>query len=355
MSEPSTFRLIRVSASSAFERGAQYGEQAREEIAKCLEMYRAHLCVMKGLDWPSAREEAMRYLPLVSAALPLETDMLRGVAEGSGVDFREIMVLNTRYEILHYPKEECTTYAVLRSASKEGKVFIGQNWDQRPIVMPHTVVLHVTMEDGTKIMGLTEAGQLLRNGMNSHGLGLVSNGLNSSADSRRVGVPGNFMRMRALRSKSFEEMREVTTAYQRAVANNYIIASTRDIAVDVEGIPEMPVVRYPQNGIVTHANHILSHPEMDTSKGKKFRGERLNELLQQHAGEITADCIKKCLADHQGYPDSVCSHAEEDTRDLHHRWMTVASIVYDLDDKKAAVCRGNPCRGVFTEHRLLDD
>ena len=353
MTDTNAYRLIRVSAPTAFERGAQYGAQAKEEVAACLDMYKAHLCVMKDVDWQAAREEAQRYLPLVSAALPIETEMLHGVAEGSGASFEDILVLNVRYEILHYPKEECTTYAVLRSATREGKVFIGQNWDQRPIVMPHAIVLHITMEDGTRIMGVTEAGQLLRNGFNSHGLGLVSSGLNSSADSRRVGVPGNFMRMRALRSRSFDEMREVTTAFCRAVANNYTLASARDdLAVDVEGLPEMPVVLPPENGIVTHANHILSHPEMDTSKGKRIRGERLNKLLQERTGDITADYIKKCLSDHEGYPDSVCSHAEEDKRDVHHRWMTVASIIYDLDEATASICKGNPCRGTFTEYRL---
>lgn len=348
------FRLIRLSARDAFARGEQYGEQAACEIRTCVETYKEHLSRMKGLDWKGAREEATKYLPLVTAALPNETDMLRGTARASGVDFEDVMVLNTRYEILHYPKEECTAYAVLRSAGREDKVFVGQNWDQRPIIEAHAIVLHIVMEDGMKIVGVTEAGQLLRNGMNSRGLGMVSNGLHSSRDSNAIGVPGNFMRMRALRSRSFEEMTEVVTAFHRSVSNNYLIASADDRALDIESIPGTPMLLYPENGILTHANHILSRPELDSSKGKKFRGERLYELLRQYTGDITAKHIKECLADHKGYPDSVCSHMEEDETDMHRAWTTIASIIYNLSDLEVEVCRGVPCLGEYAKYSLMD-
>ncbi len=347
------FKFIRLAAPDSFGRGKEYGAQAAKEIGLCVETYREHFAHMQGLGWQDARDEAMRYLPLVSVALPEETEMLRGVAEGAGVDFEEIMVLNTRYEMLHYPQNECTTFAVLREATRDGKVFIGQNWDQRPMVDAHAVLLHMTMEDGTKIMGLTEAGQLPRNGVNSRGLGLAASSIKSSKDSRRVGIPGNFLRMRALRAKTFAEMTEVIAAFQREVAGNYCIASAAEnLALDIEGIPGLPCVFLPENGIVTHANHILSHPELDTSNGRKFRGERLGDLLRQRAGEITADVLKECLRDHHGFPKSICSHPEEGADDAHRIWKTVASLIYDLNTLELQVCRGNPCEESYKTYQL---
>lgn len=354
MNKTNEFKFIHVSASSDFELGEQYGCQAKEEIELCIEMYKVHLSRLRGLGWSEAREEAESYLPLVSAALPRETSILRGVAAGARADFSDIMVLNTRYEMLHYPKKECTTFAVLKEASADKKVYVGQNWDQRPAVIPHSLILHITMNDGIKIMGVTEAGQLPRNGINSMGLGLTASGLESSLDAKRCGIPGNFARMRALRSRDFEEMREVLTAFDRAVANNYCIASASDLAADIEGIPERPFVFLPESGIVTHANHILSRPELDVSRGKKFRGERLQSLLQKQAGEITLDYIKNCLADHEGFPDSVCSHPDESSCDKHKQWMTVASIIFDLDALALHICCGNPCREAYKTLRLMD-
>lgn len=355
MSGAQEFKLIRVPAAGAFEQGEAYGAQARHEIGLCLEMYREHFAMLRSLKWSDAAAEAQKYLPLTEAALPYETEMLRGTAAGAGVSFEDIMVLNTRYEMLHYPKNECTTFAVLKSASRGEKVFIGQNWDQRPAVVPHSLLLHITMKDGLRIIGMTEAGQLPRNGMNSLGLGIVASGLNSSLDSRRTGIPGNFSRMRALRSKSFGEMTEVLAAAQRSVANNYCIASApEDRAADIECIPGAPAVLLPENGIVTHANHILSDPRLDTSNGKKFRGERLAELLGKRAGDITADDIKECLSDHLGFPDSLCSHIDGDAADTHKQWMTVASMIYDLSGLELELCRGNPCAGEYRKYLLME-
>lgn len=358
MSCEGEFRLIRIPAGDAFEQGGEYGAQAKQEIGLCIEMYKEHLSMLRGLTWSDARREAQRYLPLTEAALPYEVSMLRGVAAGAGARFEDIMVLNTRYETLHYPKNECTTFAVLKSASRDNRVFIGQNWDQRPAVVPHSLVLHITMEDGSRIIGMTEAGQLLRNGMNSQGLGLVASGLNSSLDSAHLGIPGNFTRMRALRSKSFGEMREVLSAAHRSVANNYCIASAEDRAIDIECIPELPAIFIPENGVVTHANHILSRPEFDTSTGKKFRGERLGELLRKRGGDITSDYIKECLSDHMGFPDSICSHIEQkgdEPENKHKQWMTVASMIYNLNDLELELCCGNPCTETYRQYRLMED
>lgn len=348
------FKLVRVAAPDGYRCGIAYGREAAAEVRLCVETYRGHLANTRGLTWTEARDEAMAHLPLVEAALPFETDMLKGVAEGSGVDFEDIMVLNTRYEILHYPRNECTAYAILREASADGKVYVGQNWDQRPMVLPHSILLHITMPDGTKIMGMTEAGQMLRNGVNAHGLGLTANSLNSSNDRHGVGIPGNFLRMRALRSKTFAEMTEAICIAQRTVANNYCIASAPDNdALDIEAIPEHPCLIRPEHGILTHANHILRRPDLDTSKGKKFRGERLSTLLNEHRGAIAPDDIKRALSDHEGYPDSVCSHVPDGTTDLHKAWMTVASMIYNLDDLELEFCWGNPCEGEYKKYRLM--
>ena len=113
---------------------------------------------------------------------------------------------------------------------------------------------------------------------------------------------------------------------------------------------------YPKNGIVAHANHIVSNPEFDTSHGKKFRGERLWALLEAKRGDITLDYIKECLRDHQGYPESVCSHPHSGTgsTDPYKMWQTVASLIYDLDSLTMDLCCCNPCENEYSQIRLAD-
>ena len=101
----------------------------------------------------------------------------------------------------------------------------------------------------------------------------------------------------------------------------------------------------------THLN-----PEFDTSHGKKFRGERLWALLEAKRGDITLDYIKECLRDHQGYPESVCSHPHSGTgsTDPYKMWQTVASLIYDLDSLTMDLCCCNPCENEYSQIRLAD-
>ncbi|MFQ7452443.1 MAG: hypothetical protein ACLRNQ_14775 [Flavonifractor plautii] len=57
-------------------------------------------------------------------------------------------------------------------------------------------------------MGVTEAGQLVRNGMNSWGAGLCANNLTSVFDTGDVGAPVTFVRRKALNSRSFSQLCE---------------------------------------------------------------------------------------------------------------------------------------------------
>ena len=81
---------------------------------------------------------------------------------------------------------------MLPEAAKDGKMYLIKNWDYRVGIMDHILILHITQPDGTRIMGLTEAGQVLRSGVNTHGIGLVSNNLQSIYDSWNVGIPTVF-------------------------------------------------------------------------------------------------------------------------------------------------------------------
>ena len=87
-------------------------------------------------------------------------------------------------------------------------MYLVKNWDYRVGIMDHVMIIHITQPDGTRIMGLTEAGQVIRGGMNSHGLGSVSNNLQSIYDAWAVGLPTVFARRQLLKYKTFDEIKD---------------------------------------------------------------------------------------------------------------------------------------------------
>ena len=209
--ESRRLREIYVKASDPFERGHQHGAQVQEEIARVCQGYRKSF-EKKGYTWEEAQEMAMEYVPYLEKEMPELMEEAKGIAAGAGVDLSVIMVLNTRYELLKFKKHvnsyensECTCYAVTPDATKDGETIGGQNWDNAPFIGENLYVLHIDEENGTRIVGLTDPAQLLRSGMNSHGISVNCSTLLSTKDVRGISVPTNFMRRRIMQCRDLEE------------------------------------------------------------------------------------------------------------------------------------------------------
>src|SRR5262245_17957767 len=92
------FPLIEVSGPPR-ERGRQYGRQAATRIARGIEHYAAQLA-RSSFGWDGIRSTVSDYLPRIEGFEPTYVDEMRGIAEGAGVDFEAVVLLNARTEIL---------------------------------------------------------------------------------------------------------------------------------------------------------------------------------------------------------------------------------------------------------------
>ena len=167
------FSCIKIRSADPFERGAQYGAQARDLIRLGIQGYQRHFSKTLSASWEDILRRSHLYLGLLERDFPAELAEARGIAAGSGIDLDAIMALNCRYEILKlknlHQEKECTSGAVLPEAARGGGTYLIKNWDYRPWVEDHVVIVDIDDLNGTRIVGLTEAGQLIRDGMNNHG------------------------------------------------------------------------------------------------------------------------------------------------------------------------------------------
>ncbi len=346
------FPVIEITADTPFERGVQYGQQAKSYIDICIEYYKSRF-IKGGQTWAQVVKYALEYVPVIEREMPEIMEEARGVAAGSGFDIGEIMVVNCRYEITKLPKvPECTTAAVLPEAAKDGKTYAIKNWDFSPGVMPHLVLLHIRTKEYSAI-GWTEAGQMMREGFNSFGVAIVNNALQSVHDYAGSGVPVTFLRRKVLACRSFAEAKELVISAPRCVSNNIMLVSAAGEVCNMEVWPEHIDYTCPDRGILTHANHFTVHPEVDAFPHRaKNRDTRLMALLSEKRGEIDVDYIKQCMKDHEYYPLSICGHADPAGGDYGRDRMTVASMIVDFKEGLAHICYGNPCEGEYLEYRL---
>ena len=363
------FLLVKMKSADPYERGVQYGEQAAELIARGIEGYRRHFRKSMAKSWEEITEKSALYLPLLERDFSQELAEARGIAAGSGRTLEEILALNCRYEILKLKKKlpqpsECTTGAILSQAAAGGRVYMVQNWDYRPWVKDHSVVISIDDCQGTRILGLAEAGQLVRNGLNNHGVGVCANNLTSTYDTGEVGAPVTFIRRRALAQRSFEAARQVIEGTRVGVSCNYLVASAEDLAADLEVTPGRVYCLSPEEGIVTHANHMVAGAEVCTNKGRKFRDGVLRRLLEERRGKLDVPSLMECLKNHETYPgapdrypeadsiEAVCTHLPLGEFDQDRVWQTIASAIYDLKGGCAYICKGTPCTGEYIRYDL---
>src|SRR4051812_11211779 len=91
--------LVEIDAARPRERGLQYGEQARAQIAVSVDFYKGEFEQRSGLVWDEVRRRAPQWVPPIEAYHPEALEEVRGIAEASGFAFEEILALNGRGEL----------------------------------------------------------------------------------------------------------------------------------------------------------------------------------------------------------------------------------------------------------------
>lgn len=258
---------------------------------------------------------------------------------------------------------ECTTLLALGPATDGGRAYLAQNWDWLTGVRDYQVLLKRRGE-GQKpsFASFTEAGQVAKMGLNSAGIGLVVNNLNT--DKPKIGVPWILICRKVLETGSLAQAMGVILSHPRAHSINFLIArSEGEVAegASLETSPTEPHVLWPEQGILAHTNHYLK--PLQTARDLKewnypypctyTRHHRASQVLAGLTGKIDAAGLKTVLTDHFDKPHSVCMH-QNPALEPARRTVTCLSVVFELQSKTLEYCVGNPCRGKWQRLDLTE-
>lgn len=348
------YPLIRVSGS-AYDRGKQHGEAARDRVAQSVEIYRTAFAKRPGLEWSEVVERAAGFKTVIKKAAPEILTEMSGIADGAGFTLDEIVAINCRTEILYGTRtvdpassHECTTIAVTPNATRDGSTILAKNWDWRAACQDSVIVLQAEQDHGPDFVMVVEAGMIGRDGFNEHGIAVCGNLLRSTKDGLRPGVPVPLIRRRVLNSVRLDDALGAILHAERAASTNYIVAHDSGVIVNFEASPEQVYPVYPESGLLTHSNHFTATAAQvqaigcDVGPDSLYRNQRARDLLEAKIGQITVEDVQAALQDHTGYPKSVCRH--EDERDPEdQRTASIASILIDLGSRTMYVASGPPC------------
>lgn len=361
------FPLIEMNGTPR-ERGRQYGEQAKDRVRRSVDYYAGQLAA-SGFAWPRVKALAADYVPVIDGFSPSLLDEMRGIAEGAGVDLEGVVLINARTEMLFGAKKKredatddgCTGVIAMPEATRDGRVLHAQNWDWREECVHTGIVLRIRRDDGPDILTFTEAGGLARSGFNAAGIAVTGNFLGCDRDYTQRGVPLPLIRRRVLEASHFALAIHALTAYPRSCSNNMMISDAAGEAIDFECAPDEVFCLYPEDGLITHANHFV-HPAAlaklhDTYRASApdslYRDRRVRKLLTPKLGALTLDNLREALFDDYGTPYSVCRPPRAMPGGA--VTMTAAMILMDAAEGVLQAIPAPHANRTVTEYRLRDE
>lgn len=327
--------------------GRQVGQACRAQITATLAYLRKAL--PSGQTWLEMLGESKRYLEFSRAVYPRYVDELEGLAEGADVPFDEIFLsmCEELWEAAAW-RRGCTDLAARGRATLDGSTLVAHTNDLSPQAEENLVLLKVQAGDEPEFLGISTGGIAISAGLNAAGISLTGNQLDNN--DIRPGVPRLMVVRAILASKHLSQAMDHCLLPQRASSYNNVLADARGEVYCMEGSATDCEAIYIENDILAHANHYTS-PAMrrfeanPNGTGNSIsRYNRATRLLRENYGRLTPQLFQRLLADHAGYPASICKHGTET--------VTVFSIIVQVEGLRARIGRGRACETEYVEYRL---
>lgn len=351
---------VRVSGD-ALTRGRMYGEQAAAHIRRSIDGYAATFAHYAGWDWPTAVAHATKFVEPIEAFDPKYLDEMRGIAEGAGVAFEDVLAINLRTEIMFagkvraaeatLPRGECTSLAVLPRDPGD-RTLVAQNWDWLLPASDTVVVVEAEQDDGPAYVTAVEAGLLAKVGMNSHGLALATNALVSARDRGEPGVPYHVLLRAVLDAPSVTHALQTLQRSPRSSSANYVIADESGVGLIIEAEPgdfsRLRLTQPGRDGLLVHGNH-FEHPRFDSvdvglslMADSPVRVQRARAWLAAEAAPLSPERLLAMFSDHVGHPMSICCHPAPGDHPREQS-ATIVSVVMDPAARTMWHVPGTPC------------
>lgn len=366
--QPDTLQRLEL-AGTPYERGVTHGTEFADEIETNLEIY-LDVFEYKGTDRETVYEQAEEFVPLIEDQNEAYFEEMEGIAEGSGRSIEDITILNARYEVMYSAFKQaadeldgedaapdaCTAFGAQPETTENEHTFIGQNWDWMPGL--ETFVMDIRRSDEPNMVAMTEAGIVGgKIGVNEHGIGMTLNGLVTEKDGENPFRKPYHVRFReVLNSERLDTAIESLIATNRACSGNVLLGHAEGEMLNLELAPESANYLYPEDHLLTHANHVEDRSQMNSEFEKLIpdtlcRAPRLKRLLSKHRGEIGFDVCTEGFQDHFGKPSSICRHPNEEDPEL-DRLQTNGSYVIDLTERRMIGTNGPPCENDYVEFEV---
>jgi hypothetical protein len=263
------------------ERGLAHGRAMKAEIRELVRLWKAELAQAFKTDADAFVRRFVAATGFVAAIRKWTPDLLdevRGLAEGAGVDFDTMLVLQLPDECFVHgglaAGDRCSSVGFAGAAGRRGCV--AQNLDAPTFTDGFQLVLHVKPRDGSpEAFVLTQAGCVGLNGVNARSVGVCANALWQLAGASD-GLPVAFVVRGLLQQRSADDAAAFLRRVTHASGQNYVVGGPAQVG-SFECSANR-VVRFQPPGrsdVVWHTNHPLASDDFG-AKYREFAAKQVN-------------------------------------------------------------------------------
>lgn len=289
------------------------------------------------------------------AAAPALIEEMRGIAEGSGVPFEQIFLLNSLLDVgsLRYlgcatGMMGCTSFA-LPEEHGSGLPIAGQTYDLSYFRQQYGFVARIRPHGAPRQLVFTLAGMVGCAGLNEAGIGVVINYL--SARDGQAGKLHAVIVRQALSARNLADAVTAPVAGARAGGSHYLVADEHGTAVGVETTGARHALFYADGRPYGHTNHYLA----DGLKSEEvIRPDSIGSSIARYAAlrrafqrpDLDRAGLRSMTTSHDAFPRSICAHGQPDDP-ADRRVRTIAGLLLSMKERTMEICRGCPCEGEY--------
>lgn len=335
------------------ERGFRYGEACRRLVGRMVDE-----AFYEEFGMRASKEQmlkhARKYAPFIEDYSPEIGEELKGIAEGSGRSYEEVIMANSLEEREGYA-DHCTCFAATGRATKDGLTYTGQTWDGSEKEWwdgEFGLLFKVRPKEGPDILDYTNPGILACAGMNSRGITLNWNTVPQLE--MAPGVPTYIIVAEVLKQKTIGDAIDAVRRAKRAGYFNFVITDETEL-YSIEGTPREVEILYSHEHL-GHTNHFVSEKfkekqNVTVSAGSIVRFNRINRFLKENNGLIELKTCMGFFRDHVNSPHSICSHGGTEA-EATERGLTLDAWISVPAKKEFWIAHGPPCETEFVKYEL---
>jgi isopenicillin-N N-acyltransferase like protein len=365
-------------AGGPYDMGREYGQQTDLLVKKVVTGFIDGLCQATRTERARIAAEAHQYEAAIQRITGTQyIEEMHGLADGAGVSYEDILVLNCGWDLLNslptpqtHSDYMCSSLSAWGGATTGGQVVCGHNDDGGRYIDEFLVLLKGRPADGHAFVVPLVPGYLGYHRMwNDQGVVLLGLSLEDGCtdDEFEHNLPmWILLRHLAQTCGTTPDVVEALRGAPPATAFNFLFADRSGESRIVEATARHQVVIEAQPGTqdLVLTNHALVDSikpvlvPRDHPSSTDYRYETVRRLLTQARGTVSLETAKTILSSHYDASvgrvnpslNSPCRHGEYEGK-LSGTVSTVAIEVH-ADRVEAEISLGNPCEGRWRHDTL---